>query len=64
MKEMNTLHCSDELDEMAKEYADNTNPYCDAELEPLFSDLDLCEAFKAGYLRALEDYRGNSNETL
>jgi hypothetical protein len=61
---MNTLHFTDELDEKAKEYADNTNPYCDADLEPIFSDLDLRVAFKAGYLRALEDSRGNSNEIL
>lgn len=56
MKEMNTLHCYDGLDKIAKEYVDNTNPYCDAELDPIFSSLDLYEAFKAGYLKALKDY--------
>ena len=61
---MNTLRCADNLDKKAKEYANSTNPYCDTEFEPVFSDLDLCEAFKAGYLRALEDYKRNNNETL
>lgn len=61
---MNTFRCADNLDKKAKEYANSTNPYCDTVFEPVFSDLDLCEAFKAGYLRALEDYKRNNNETL
>ena len=56
MKDIAALHYSDGLNELAKEYADNASPYCDAELEPIFSDLDLYEAFKAGYLEAMKKF--------
>ena len=52
-KEELSLLTSSELAEAAKEYASNTNPYCDAGLEPIYSDLDIAEAYKAGFLEAV-----------
>lgn len=42
----------------AKDYASKTYPYCDADLEPYFSERDLVDAFERGYYFAFCNAKG------
>jgi len=47
----------EELEEDAKQYAECATPYCDADLEHDYTALDIEEAYKAGYRKALLDIK-------